>query len=141
MGVFWSALQAQWSNFDYMQTIWGVMTSAAEAKIVGVYRNTQEAIACHISLHALGHPQAATPLKTNNSTTNSFVHANIKQRRSQTWDMRWNWLRDKAMHKQLRIYWDRGLNNQADDFTKHHSPTHHLAMRPKYVLNAHQQTA
>jgi hypothetical protein len=75
------------------------MTSAAEAETGGVYGNTQEAIACRISLTALGHPQSATPLKTDNSTSNSFVHANIKQ-----WDMRWNWLRDKTTHKQLRIF-------------------------------------
>jgi hypothetical protein len=123
------------------KTIWGVMTSAAEAKTGGVYGIAQEAIACCILLRALGHPQAATPLKTNNSTSNSFVHANIKQRRSKTWDMRWNWLCDKATHKQLRIYLDKGLNNQADYFTKHHSPMHHLAMHPKYGLNALQLTA
>jgi hypothetical protein len=55
--------------------------------------------------------------------------------------MRWNWLRDKTTHDKLRIYWDKGQNNQADYFTKHHPPTHHLAMRPKYVLNAHNLTA
>jgi hypothetical protein len=120
------------------KTIWGVMSSAAEAETGGVYGNAQEAIACPISLRALGHPQAATPIKTDNSTSNSFVHANIKQRRSKTWDMQWNWLRDKTTHQQLCIYWDRGQNNDADYFTKHHPPTHHLAMRPKYVLNAHK---
>jgi hypothetical protein len=117
------------------------MTSAAEAETGGVYGNAQETIACRISLQALGHPQLATPLiKTDNSTSNSFVHANIKQRRSKTWDMRWNWLRDKSTHDQLRIYWDKGQNNNADYFTKHHPPSHHLAMRPRYVLNAHQAT-
>ena len=59
---------------------------------------------------------------------------------SKTWDMRWNWLRDKATHQQLRMYWAKGTDNTADYFTKHHPPSHHLAMRPKYVLNAHQVT-
>jgi hypothetical protein len=117
------------------------MSSAAEAETGGVYGNAQEAIACRISLLALGHAQTATPLKTDNSTANSFVHANIKQRRSKTWDMRWNWLRDKTTQEQLRIYWDKGINNQADYFTKHHPPSHHLLMRPQYVLNAHKLTA
>jgi hypothetical protein len=123
------------------KTIRGVMASAAEAETGGVYGNAQEALACRISLLALGHPQPATPLKTDNSTANSFVHANIKQRRSKTWDMRWNWLRDKATHEQLRIYWDKGVNNDADYFTKHHPPAHHLTERPRYVLNAHLVTA
>jgi hypothetical protein len=123
------------------KTIRGVMASAAETETAGVFGNAQETIPCRISLLALGHPQPATPLKTDNSTSDSFVHANIKQRRSKTWDMRWNWLRDKATHEQLRIYWDKGENNNADYFTKHHPPAHHRAMRPKYVLNAHQLTA
>jgi hypothetical protein len=119
------------------KTLPGVMTSAAEAETGGVYWNGQDAIACRIPLEALGHPQPPTPLKTDNSTAYSFVHSNIRQRRSKTWDMRWNWLREKVTHKQLRIYWDKGKNNNADYFTKHHPPAHHVVMRPKYVLNAH----
>ena len=123
------------------KTIRNVMTSAAETETAGVYGNGQESIVVRICLRALDHPQPATPLKTDNSTSNSFVHANIKQRRSKTWDMRWNWLRDEATKEQLRIYWDKGENNDADYFTKHHPPSHHLAMRPKYVLNAHHLTS
>jgi hypothetical protein len=123
------------------KTIRGVVTSAAESETAGVYGNGQETIAVRIALRALGHPQSATPLKTDNSTSYSFVHANIKQRRSKTWDMRWNWLRDKETHKQLRIWWDKGIHNDADYFTKHHPPSHHILMRPKYVLNAHQLTS
>ena len=59
------------------KTIRNVMTSAAEAETAGVYGNGQEIIAIHISLQAFGHPQLATPLKTDNFTSNSFVHANI----------------------------------------------------------------
>jgi hypothetical protein len=55
--------------------------------------------------------------------------------------MQWNWLCDKATHEQLRSYWDKGLNINADYFTKHHAPSHHRDMRPKYVLNANQLTA
>ena len=102
------------------KTIRNVMTSAAKAETAGVFGNGQEIIAIRILLQALGHPQLATPLKTDNSTSNSFVHANIKQRRSKTWDMRWNWLRDKATHQQLRMYWAKGTDNNANYFTKHH---------------------
>jgi hypothetical protein len=123
------------------KTIRNVMSSAAEAETGGVFGNAQEAIACRISLLALGHSQPATPLKTDNSTANSFVHANIRQRRSKTWDMRWNWLRDRSTRDKLRIYWDKGVNNRADYFTKHHPPSHHLLERTQYVLNAHHLTA
>ena len=118
------------------KTLRGIMRSAAESETGGVFKNGQAAIICRTVLLALGHPQPPTPLKTDNTTASSFVHANIRQRRSKTWDMRWNWLRSPAAKEQLRIYWDRGQNNQADYFTKHHSPAHHLLMRPQYVLNA-----
>jgi hypothetical protein len=95
------------------ETIHNVMTSAAEAETAGVYGNGQEIIAIRISLQALGHPQLTTLLKTNNATSNSFVHVNIKQRRSKTWDMRWNWLRDKATHQQLHMYWTKGEPTRA----------------------------
>ena len=54
--------------------------------------------------------------------------------------MRWNWFRDKATHQQLRMYWAKGTDNNADYFTKHHPPSHHLPTRAQYVLNAHQVT-
>ena len=38
------------------------------------------------------------------------------------------------------MYWAKGADNNADYFTKHHPPSHHLAIRPKYVLNVHQVT-
>jgi hypothetical protein len=72
------------------KTLPGVMSSAAEAETGGVYWNGQDDVACRTPLEALGHPQPPTPLKTDNSTAISFVHSNIRQRRSKTWDMRWN---------------------------------------------------
>ncbi len=48
--------------------------------------------------------------------------------------MRYNWLRDRAAKRELYIYWDKGVNNDADYFTKHHSPTHHRVERGKLFL-------
>ena len=36
--------------------------------------------------------------------------------------------------EQIFIYWDKGTNNYADYYTKHHVPTHHINSREKYVL-------
>jgi hypothetical protein len=86
------------------KTIQGVMSSAsAEAETGGICGNGQDIIAVRISSHASGHQQTTTPLKTDNSTLHTFVHANVKQRHSKTWDMRWNWPCDKATHQQLRV--------------------------------------
>ena len=117
------------------------MASAAETETGGVFGNAQDAIVVRIALLALGHKQPAMPIKTDNSTCNSFVHSNIRQRRSKTWDMRWNWLRHQATQEILRIYWDKGVNNDGDYFTKHHPPTHHKVQRPRYVLQAHNITS
>ena len=47
--------------------------------------------------------------------------------------MRYHWIRDKQNHQQIKVYWDKGQNNMADYFTKHHNPTHHKKMRPIYL--------
>ena len=47
--------------------------------------------------------------------------------------MRFHWLRDHILQNQFNMYWDKGVNNDADYFTKHHSPAHHQIMRPKYI--------
>ena len=74
------------------RTIRSVVGSAAEAETAGLYGNAQMGVVIRRALIEMGHPQPATPLKTDNATANSFVHANICQKRSKTWDMRFNWL-------------------------------------------------
>ena len=66
--------------------------------------------------------------------SHGFIKSNIKITRSKTWDMRYNWLRDRQNRMHLRVYWDKGSNNDADYFTKHHAPSHHKLMRPRYIL-------
>ena len=69
-------------------------------------------------LITLDNKQPATPLKTDNSTTESFVKLGMKPKYSKTWYMKWHWLRDKEVHEQLRVYWDKRKNNDANGFTK-----------------------
>lgn len=114
------------------KTIRHVVASAAEAETAGLFFNAQNILHLRQTLHDLGHPQPPTPLKTDNSTANDFVHANMKRRRSKSWDMRYHWLRDKSTQNHINIFWDKGSKNHADYYTKHHSPSHHLAMRSRY---------
>ena len=53
--------------------------------------------------------------------------------------MRFYWLKDRQQQKQFSIYWDNGKNNFADYFTKHHSPSHHKAVRPIYLYDENNQ--
>ena len=57
----------------------------------------------------------------------------MKPKRSKTWGLKWHWLRDKEVLEKLRLYWERGENNDADYFTKHHPPIYHPQMPPRYI--------
>ena len=115
------------------KTLRNVVASAAEAECGGIFHNGQTAVPIRQLLIDIGHPQPATPIKTDNSTAANFTHRNMKQKKSKSWDMRYNWLRDRETQEQLRIYWDKGTNNLADYFTKHHPPKHHVHMRPYFI--------
>jgi hypothetical protein len=118
-------------------TIKHVVGSAAEAECGGCYYNAQKAIPIRIALHDLGHPQPKTPIKTDNSTAEGFANKSMRQKRSKAWDMRFHWIRDRVAQQQFQFYWDKGVNNHGDYFTKHHPPSHHIATRPTYILKNH----
>ena len=58
----------------------------------------------------------------------------MRVKRSKSWDMKYNWLRDHIAQEQFTIKWDKGVNNLADYFTKHHPPNHHKTLRSTYTL-------
>jgi len=111
-----------------------VVCSAAEAECGGLFHNCQKAIIIRRALLALGHPQRSTQVHTDNSTASSFAHATMKSKRSKTWDMRWNWLREKLHQTIFNVKWNPGKNNRADYFTKHHAPAHHKEHRSFYIV-------
>ena len=54
--------------------------------------------------------------------------------------MRYYWIKDRVSQQQFIIYWDSGLNNYADYFTKHFSPTYHQQIRSTYILKGNVLT-
>ena len=58
----------------------------------------------------------------------------MRLKKSKTWDMRWNWLREKEQQKIFKISWEPGKKNMADLFTKHHEGSYHLKKRSDYIL-------
>ena len=54
--------------------------------------------------------------------------------------MRWNWLRDKETHFELKYYWARGKENDADYFTKHFPTNYHQNIFPNYILKVFNLT-
>ena len=47
--------------------------------------------------------------------------------------MRYYWLRDRQTQQQFNIFWEKGVNNNADYFTNHHSIKEHLTRLSKYI--------
>ena len=129
---YFSDIGATYHNAPFLilcKTLKHVVTSAAEAETGGLFLNAQEIISLRYILTALGHPQPPTPLKTDNSTTNGYVHNNIKIKKAKAWDMRFNWLREKVAQNNLRIFWASGTENFADYFTKHFPTKYHEQKR------------
>ena len=115
-------------------TLKNVVSSAAEAECGGIFHNCVVAIGIRNALEGMGHPQGKTTVITDNSTATSFVHSAMREKRSKSWDMKYNWLRDRQAQQQFEVKWQKGSTNQADYFTKHHPPSHHKAKRYDYIL-------
>ena len=107
-----------------------VMASATEEELKALFMNAQEATVLRNCLEAMGHPQPATPMRTDNNTTNGIINNTMKQKRSKAIDVRFYWIRDRVKQGQFIVFWDAGKYNKADFYTKHHPPTYHQQMRP-----------
>ena len=112
-----------------------VVASAAEAETAGTFFNAQEVIYLRRLLIALGHPQPPTILKTDSSTTASFVNENMRMKRSKSWDMRYHWLYDPVLRREFIVRWGKGILNKADYYIKHFRPSHHERMRPTLLIS------
>lgn len=119
------------------KTLHHVVASAAKVETGSLFHNGQMIVHIWKLLGALGHPQPPTPLKTDNSTSNSFVNKSLHQKMSKLWDMRYHWLRDRETQQHLQVFWDKGAINGVDYFTKHHPTPYHKLMWSKYILALH----
>jgi predicted transposase YdaD len=88
----------------------------------------------------MSHPQAATPIQTDNACAAGIANETVKQRRSKAIDMRFYWIRYRIKQGQFIIHWCAGKDNLADYFTKHHSQAHQKLMRSRYLLEFHKPT-
>ena len=110
------------------------MASVAESEVGVLFYNTRNVLPMRVTLQALGHLQPPTPINTDNTTVLGVVTKTIKIRRTKAMDTRFHWIHDSINQKLILVYWDKGKNNYGDYFTKHHPPTHHKLMRPKFLI-------
>ena len=59
------------------QVIKYVMASAAEAELAALYTTAREMIPLRNALEEMGWPQPKSPIQTDNSTANGFIHDTI----------------------------------------------------------------
>jgi hypothetical protein len=113
-----------------------VMSSTAEAETGALYTNACKGVEERNILEAMGHPQAPTPVQTDNSTADGIINSCIQPKctKAMAMDMRYHWLRDRGVNqKQFRFYWRPGTLQRGDYYTKHHSPAHHRNMRSEIL--------
>jgi hypothetical protein len=110
-----------------------VLASAAEAECGALHHNASEACGIRTALHEMGHPQPPTSIQVDNSTAAGIANQTVKQRRSKSNDMKFYWIQDRILQDQFRVFWNKGLLNLADYFTKHHPIKHHREMRKVYL--------
>ena len=118
------------------EIIKAVMSSAAEAEIGSLYLNARKAVEERNILEEMGHPQPPTPIQIDNSTAEGIINARTQPKQTKAMDMRYHWLRDRAVaQKQFRFFWRPGATNRGDYWTKHHPPSHHVEMRPEILTS------
>ena len=83
----------------------------------------------------MGHPQAATPTRIDNTTSHNYAHDTMQQKKSKAFDMRLHWLRDRVNQKQFQTHWMQGDCNYADYYSKHHAAAHHKKVRHEYLAS------
>ena len=86
-------------NGEVLALAWiikNVMASAAEAKLGAAYINSKDTMYLKIILEEMGHPQRAVQIRMDNSTEEGIVNGKIKQKRSNTMDICFHWLKDRV---------------------------------------------
>jgi hypothetical protein len=93
-----------------------VVASVAEAELGALFHNCQTAIIFRQTLAAIGHPQHKIPIHCDNATTVGITNNTVKRQRSQSMEMRFMWVGDKASQSQemFDLTWHPGIENLAD---------------------------
>jgi hypothetical protein len=109
------------------------VASAAEAEFGALFVNGKQATEIRHILAALGYPQPATWMETDNTTACKLANGTTKHRTSKAIDMRFFWIEDRVQQGHFLVYWGQGSSNIADFVTKNHPPKYHRENRTRYV--------
>jgi hypothetical protein len=110
-----------------------VAALAAEAELVALFLNAQEATIMRLVLTELGHPQPLTPIHIDITAMVGIVNNTVKRQQSRAMEMRYFWLLDGESQKQFKFYWQPSQENLGDYPSKHHTAENLQHVRPYYV--------
>ena len=111
------------------QIIKNVMSSAAEAELVGLFICAKAMVPLRQSFTKMGWPQPKSPIQCDNSTAVGVSNATIIPLKTKSMDMQFHWLRCRDSQNQFRYIWDPGALNLGDYSTNNHPPIYHLSQR------------
>ena len=98
------------------------MSSAAEAKLSGLFICAKAMIPLRNTLIKMGWPQLPSPVQCDNSTATGVTNKTMVKKILKSMDMRLWWLQCRYSQEHFRFYWAPGNQNLADYSTKHHPP-------------------
>ena len=73
----------------------------------------------------MNHPHPTTPIKVENSTDVGLANCSIKHKNPKSTDMRFHWILDRILQKQVNVYWRPVPTNLGDYNSKHHPVSNH----------------
>jgi hypothetical protein len=80
----------------------------------------------------MGHLQPKAPVHFDNATAVGIANSTVKRQWSHSMEMFFFWISDKCAHEMYALHWHPGQENLADYQSKHHTGTHHVAVRLCY---------
>ena len=92
------------------KTLQNVVSSASEAETGGIFIGGQQAVPIIASLSELNHQQPArgTRISTDKSTTKGVLTANLSQKLSKSFYMRYWWIKYRIKQRQFELVWEPG---------------------------------
>ena len=115
------------------QIIKSVMSSAAEAKLTGLFICANAMIPLRNTLIKMGLSQPLSPVQCDNYTATGVTNKTMVNKMLKSMDMRLWWLQCRYSQEHFRYYWAPGNQNLYDYSTKHHPHLYHLSHRPTHT--------
>ena len=109
------------------------MSSAAKAKISGLFICTKAMVPLRNILIKVGWLQPKSPIQCDNSTSVGVANNTIIQRKTKTINMQYHWLRCHKAQGRFRFFWAPGSDNLANYSTKNNPPLYHESHRHTHV--------